>query len=287
VPEASSTISQLASGLRDGEANDGEFRLAQSIRPGAAPGARWYRVRARAFTVPSQRQPLNAWQLADISPERAEQERFFLDLQQAIDHLDHAPAGFFSADQDGRITYVNATLAEWLGIDLASFTPGAVTLDEVVAGDGMALVRSVKADPGTTRNAVIDLDLATSRARPCRCDSCTASRQAAKASTGRRARLCLIAPRARTLPHNCVLRRCASRASSIRRRWRSPALITMAAFCAPMHRSCRCFRLSSIGMPSTARSVSTPSSTIATERLSRPLSRRLISGRPILRPSTP
>ena len=161
VPEASSTITQLASGLRDGEANDGEFRLAQSIRPGAAPGARWYRVRARAFNVPSQRQPLNAWQLADISPERAEQERFFLDLQQAIDHLDHAPAGFFSADQDGRITYVNATLAEWLGIDLASFTPGAITLDEVVAGDGMALVRSVKADPGTTRNAVIDLDLAT------------------------------------------------------------------------------------------------------------------------------
>jgi two-component system cell cycle sensor histidine kinase/response regulator CckA len=161
VPEASTTISQLASGLRDGEANDGEFRLAQSIRPGAAPGARWYRVQARAFNVPSQRQPLNAWQLADISPERAEQERFFLDLQQAIDHLDQAPAGFFSADQEGRITYVNATLAEWLGIDLASFTPGAISLDEVVAGDGMALVRSVKADPGTTRNAVIDLDLAT------------------------------------------------------------------------------------------------------------------------------
>ncbi|WP_378951884.1 cell cycle histidine kinase CckA [Mesorhizobium sp. ANAO-SY3R2] len=161
VPEASATISQLASGLRDGEARDGEFRLAQSVRPGAAPGARWYRVQARAFSVPDQRQPLNAWQLADISPERAEQERFFLDLQQAIDHLDHAPAGFFSADQDGRITYVNATLADWLGIDLASFTPGAVTLDEIVAGDGMALVRSVKADPGTTRNAVIDLDLAT------------------------------------------------------------------------------------------------------------------------------
>ena len=161
LPEASSTISQLASGLRDGQAGDGEFRLAQSIRPGAAPGARWYRVRSRAFNVPGQRQPLNAWQLADISPERAEQERFFLDLQQAIDHLDHAPAGFFSADQDGRITYVNATLADWLGIDLASFTPGAITLDEIVAGDGMALVRSVKADAGTTRNAVIDLDLAT------------------------------------------------------------------------------------------------------------------------------
>ena len=161
VPEASSTIYRLASGLIDGQEGDGEFRLAQSIRPGAEPGARWYRARARAFNVPGQRQPLLAWQLADISKERAEQERFFLDLQKAIDHLDHAPAGFFSADQEGRITYINATLAEWLGIDLASFTPGAMTLKEIVAGDGIALVRAVKADPGTTRNAVIDLDLAT------------------------------------------------------------------------------------------------------------------------------
>ncbi|TPK72929.1 response regulator [Mesorhizobium sp. B2-4-15] len=161
VPEASVTIYRLASGLRDGQPGDGEFRLAQSIRPGAEPGARWYRTRARTFSVPGQRLPMLAWQLADISQERAEQERFFLDLQKAIDHLDHAPAGFFSADQDGRVTYINATLAEWLGIDLASFTPGAVTLPDIVAGDGMALVRSVKADPGTTRNAVIDLDLTT------------------------------------------------------------------------------------------------------------------------------
>jgi two-component system cell cycle sensor histidine kinase/response regulator CckA len=161
VPEASSTIERLASGLRDGIAGDGEFRLSQAIRPGSEPGARWYRVRARAFNAPGQRQPLLAWQLTDISRERAEQERFFLDLQKAIDHLDHAPAGFFSADQEGRVTYINATLAEWLGIDLANFTPGATTLPEIVAGDGMALIRSVKADPGTTRNAVIDLDLAT------------------------------------------------------------------------------------------------------------------------------
>lgn len=161
IPEASATIYAIGSGLRDGQPGDGEFRLGQAIRPGSEPGARWYRVRARTFSVPGQRQPLMAWQLADVSAERAEQERFFLDLQKAIDHLDHAPAGFFAADQDGRVTYINATLAEWLGIDLASFTPGATTLPEIIAGDGMALVRSVKADPGTTRNAVIDLDLAT------------------------------------------------------------------------------------------------------------------------------
>src|SRR5690606_24400800 len=159
--EASPVIYRLAAGLRDGVAGDGEFRLARAIGPGGEPRAHWYRLMARTFKVPGYRQPLSAWQIADISAERAEQERFFLDLQKAIDHLDHAPAGFFAADAEGRITYINATLAEWLGVDLASFTPGGTTLSQIVAGDGMALIRSVKADPGQTRNAVIDLDLST------------------------------------------------------------------------------------------------------------------------------
>src|SRR5690606_11870444 len=103
--------------------------------------------------------PLVAWQIADISDERAEQERFFQELQEAINHLDHAPAGFFSADPSGRIIYLNATLAEWLGVDLTQFTPGSLTLNDIVAGSGMALIKAVKAEPGTSRNTVIDLDL--------------------------------------------------------------------------------------------------------------------------------
>jgi two-component system, cell cycle sensor histidine kinase and response regulator CckA len=123
--EAAPIIERLAAGLRDGRTGDGEFRLSRPIRAGGEPGARWYRAWARIFKVPGHRRPLSAWLITDISDERAEQERFFLDLQKAIDHLDHAPAGFFAADADGRVTYLNATLAEWLGIDLAEFEPGA------------------------------------------------------------------------------------------------------------------------------------------------------------------
>ncbi len=162
IPEAADMIYRLSSGLRDGQAGAGEFRVSRSIKPGGEADPRWYRVQARSFKIPGERQPLHAWQLADISRERAEQERFFLDLQQAIDHLDHAPAGFFAADADYRITYLNSTLAEWVGVDLTSFTPGDMTIASLVAGDGMALVRSIKADPGTTKNAVVDLDLAMS-----------------------------------------------------------------------------------------------------------------------------
>ncbi|WP_265518774.1 cell cycle histidine kinase CckA [Nitratireductor luteus] len=161
--EAAPTIEHLVAALRDGRPADGEFRLSRPIRAGAEPGARWYRVLARVFKVPGHRKPLSAWQLVDISDERAEQERFFLDLQKAIDHLDHAPAGFFATDAEGRLTYLNATLAEWLGIELASFVPGGLSLADIVAGDGMALINAVKAEHGTARNAVIDLDLSTAQ----------------------------------------------------------------------------------------------------------------------------
>ncbi|MGQ2907278.1 MAG: cell cycle histidine kinase CckA [Aliihoeflea sp.] len=158
-PEAAQVIYKLAAAIRDGRNADGEFRLPRPLRAGGEGGARWYRASARTFRILDMRQPAALWTLIDISEERAEQERFFLDLQKAIDHLDHAPAGFFASDTSGRLTYLNATLADWLGIDLANFVPGSVRLSQIVAGDGMALLSSVKAEPGSTRDAVVDLDL--------------------------------------------------------------------------------------------------------------------------------
>ncbi|MGO7565535.1 hypothetical protein ACC754_41855, partial [Rhizobium johnstonii] len=64
---------------------------------------------------------------------------FFKELQNAIDYLDHAPAGFFSSGRKGEIFYLNATLAEWLGLDLTNFVPGSMTIGDVVAGEGLAL----------------------------------------------------------------------------------------------------------------------------------------------------
>ena len=124
--------------------------------------AAWYRLKAKPLKISGVSHPLSIWQISDISDERAEQERFFRDLQLAIDHLDQAPAGFISTNSDETIAYINATLAEWLGIDLGAFRPGRLRMDDIVAGDGMALVSSVRAEPGTVRSAMIDLDLAKS-----------------------------------------------------------------------------------------------------------------------------
>jgi two-component system cell cycle sensor histidine kinase/response regulator CckA len=61
------------------------------------------------------------WTVEDITRDRERQDNAFLELQRAIDYLDHAPAGFFSADAQGRVQYLNSTLADWLGYDLAEF----------------------------------------------------------------------------------------------------------------------------------------------------------------------
>ncbi len=158
--DAPDVIYRLSQKLRDGVGGLEEFRLSKPIGPSTEAGSRWYRLRARPLRMAGHGEALSAWQISDISAERAEQEKFFRDLQEAIDHLDHAPAGFFSADAKGAITYINSTLAEWLGIDLVQFQSGAIDVADIVAGDGMALIESVKAEPGSVRIATIDLDLA-------------------------------------------------------------------------------------------------------------------------------
>ncbi|MBC8717439.1 PAS domain-containing sensor histidine kinase [Ochrobactrum sp. Marseille-Q0166] len=161
-PAASDAIYRLTNAVRDGLSAQEEVRISGGLAREGQSSAEpvWYRIKARPVDGGHDfKGQLVAWQIADISNERAEQERFFQELQEAINHLDHAPAGFFSADPSGRIIYLNATLAEWLGVDLTQFTPGSLTLNDIVAGSGMALIKAVKAEPGTSRNTVIDLDL--------------------------------------------------------------------------------------------------------------------------------
>ncbi|WP_404864503.1 cell cycle histidine kinase CckA [Georhizobium sp. MAB10] len=159
--ESSEAVYRLTNVLREGRHGQEEFRLTRALNPASgAVGARWYRLSGRPLVLEeSQSEKLFAWQLCDITAEREEQERFFKDLQHAIDYLDHAPAGFFSAGRKGDIVYINATLADWLSIDLTKFRPGSLTIAEMIAGEGMALIDSVQAEPGRNKTATLDLDL--------------------------------------------------------------------------------------------------------------------------------
>ncbi len=160
--DSNEALYRLTSSLHEGKSGFEEFRLSRPLTGTSANDARghWYRLKVRVLPLEDMaKSPLYLWQISDITRERDEQERFFKELQNAIDYLDHAPAGFFSSGSKNEIHYLNVTLAEWLGIDLTSFHPGSMTIGDIVAGEGLALVQSVRAEAGQQKTATLDLDL--------------------------------------------------------------------------------------------------------------------------------
>ncbi len=155
APEISEAVYRLAQAARAGNRAVEELRLSPPL---AGPGdAAWYRIRVRPLEGGAAGATL--WTVSDVTRERERHESFFQDLQHAIDYLDHAPAGFFSADPDGSIIYMNATLAAWLGYDLAQFSAKRLMLSDIIAGDGASLLTVVSGRPGEVTTDKIDVDL--------------------------------------------------------------------------------------------------------------------------------
>jgi two-component system cell cycle sensor histidine kinase/response regulator CckA len=157
--ESTEALYRLINLLREGKDGYEEFRLLKPIgKADSHGGARWYRIKARVMKDDAGK-TLHVFQISDITTERDDQERFFRDLQNAIDYLDHAPAGFFSTGRKGEIIYLNATLAEWLGVDLTQFSPGSISVSDIIAGEGMAQINSVRSEVGVNRTELLDLDM--------------------------------------------------------------------------------------------------------------------------------
>ncbi len=176
---AAEPVYRLMQAVRDGRGWREEFRVANTCGTEGQHGstARWYRISvarhlARSKTGESvsgfldrfygkeeQNHPLNIWQIAEITSERQRQEEAFGKLQEIIDYLDQAPAGFFSADDKGQIDYMNATLAAWLGLDLADAIASRLTLEDIISGDGAALLSRGFGTTGGETRQTFDLDL--------------------------------------------------------------------------------------------------------------------------------
>jgi two-component system cell cycle sensor histidine kinase/response regulator CckA len=155
--DASEAIYRLLKAAREGKRLEEEVRIAGLRgRP-----ARWLRFKIRPLGPSRRDSRLTVWSLADISSERDRQENVFQVLQHSIDYLDHAPAGFFSVDDKADVVYLNATLANWLDQDLAQVGSGGLKLADLIAGDGAALITTLRGAPGEVKTEVLDLDLRT------------------------------------------------------------------------------------------------------------------------------
>ena len=159
-PEVAQHIYRLSQSLRERRAAVEEIRLNAGS---SAAGAKtkepvWIRISVSPVETEGGA-GYSLWRHQDISADRAKQEGAFSHLQYIINYLDQAPAGFFSADAEGRIAYINATLAEWLGLDLEATTGGALTLKDVVSETGEKLLTGIAPSGEATLTELFDFDL--------------------------------------------------------------------------------------------------------------------------------
>ncbi|MGN6115995.1 MAG: cell cycle histidine kinase CckA, partial [Nitrobacter sp.] len=154
-PDVSEAVFRLLKAAREGK------RQQEEVRVVAADGVhgRWLRMRVRPLGAAKRQSKYAVWSIADITRDRERQEDVFQELRHAIEYLDHAPCGFFSVNPAGDLAYVNATLADWLGHDLAEIGSGGLKLADIVSGDGAALLTSIVAAPGEVKTEAFDIDL--------------------------------------------------------------------------------------------------------------------------------
>ena len=172
-------IFRLSRAAQQGRALREEFRLPPLGEADEDPGVRprWFRISVQPMPAEpgaGRKGGLVVWQVDEVTADRERQEAGFEKVQQAIAYLDNAPAGFFTADGDGTIDYLNATLAQWLGLDLADVAGGHLKLAKIMSEDGAALIARAGrgATQGDTRRFDIDLVKADGTTLPVRILHC-------------------------------------------------------------------------------------------------------------------
>jgi two-component system cell cycle sensor histidine kinase/response regulator CckA len=175
-PHLAETIFRLARAAQQGRGQREEFRLppAGEGEEEAGISPRWFRISVQPMPAEprsGRKGALVVWQVDEITMERAREEASFAKVQAAIAYLDSAPAGFFTADADGNIGYLNATLAQWLGLDLSEVAGRPLKLAEIMSADSAALIaptaRGAQAQ-ATTRRFDIDFLKADGTSLPVR-----------------------------------------------------------------------------------------------------------------------
>jgi len=159
--EVTDVVYRMANAIKSGQPHVEEVRLSSGLQS-QEEGSRWFRINARQMKAEGQSSFFNVWQITDVTKDRIGQELAFQQLQDAVHYLDHAPAGFMASDDGGRLIYINATLADWLGLDLAHFQPGEMRMRDLISADNLALLNTISPEENSTTTKVLDLDMVKS-----------------------------------------------------------------------------------------------------------------------------
>ena len=104
-------VASLKSVLLNGSSGHTEFSIS---RNGAS--VEWRRLGVAPIQQKGDAITGALWHVEDVTSAREIQEIRRAEEERVLDLLDLLPVGFFSADKDGILQYVNQTLARWVGL---------------------------------------------------------------------------------------------------------------------------------------------------------------------------
>ncbi|MGE0765303.1 MAG: ATP-binding protein [Hyphomicrobiaceae bacterium] len=142
-PHAAECIFRLMRAAELGEIRNEEFRVRDLDNRDRS--GRWLRLSVRPLKAGAAGRMPGAnrlWELTDISGERASEAEAIRSLEGEIGRYESVPVGLLGATLDGRIVHLNPTLANWLGLDADAARSRGLTLADLIAGDGDALLRA-------------------------------------------------------------------------------------------------------------------------------------------------
>lgn len=130
-------FTRLAAGASAGTGGDAEVPLKRPFGK-----VEWRRVSVRPLTIgtevpggpaPQSHGAVALWRVEDVTAHREIYAVRRREEEILADCLDNLPAGFFSADGDGRMLYANRTLSEWLGVAAEDIYRQSVRFADFVA----------------------------------------------------------------------------------------------------------------------------------------------------------
>jgi two-component system cell cycle sensor histidine kinase/response regulator CckA len=156
-PVAAECLFRLMRAAERGETHEEEFRVRGADARGRS--ARWIRLGVRSLQKPGTAgDGSTLWHIADITNDRAREAEAVRDLEASLAYYDTMPVGLVAAGAGGAVTHLNATLAGWIGLDPGAIRSRAITLADIFADTGEALLRTAAAQ-SSGQTVKLELDI--------------------------------------------------------------------------------------------------------------------------------